>query len=220
MGQMISANRANLSYPLDTTQLFWIAPARDAAGPYNPSCFYFASPDGARLVPAMLDETRFLAALSDAITTYAGYSFVPGLQQIYDALTADLTPPAPRYPSAGDTGVKGEIMQVFTGAFWTAQQSPTPPTGWQDPIWNGTEWVSNPWIATWRGLLTVAILANGYSTPPATLQESGTPVMQKWMRFKATSAVVCGPCRFDIEEGTDQNGNPSGVLVARNVINT
>src|ERR1700728_1348918 len=150
---MISANQNTLVAPFDASQLYWIMSAPSGATFYSPASFYFASADGSRLVPAMQDETRFIAALTDAVAQYAGYSFAPGLQKILDALTADNTPPAPVYPQIGDTNVLGTLGDV---SIFPAQPHANPP-------------VPQMYFA----MVEAEVEGNGYTTPDANAMAAG-----------------------------------------------
>lgn len=207
---MIVTNLTNVQYPLSLTDSYWLQAPRDGAPFYSPTSFYFASADGSRLVPAMADEERFITVLTTEIASLAGFSCVPGLQSILDKLTADNTPPAPRYPSIGDTNVNGRVEVVYSGpAFIQLQsRSATPPPGWQGP-WQGP---------LWFGQIVADIAANGYSAPPARLVEAySDEIGQFRFAFKMSTAVQCGPCTFSIEQGYDYTGSPS-VPVARSVV--
>jgi hypothetical protein len=150
---MISAAAQNLRAPFDRTALYWISPPRESWSLYSPAAFFFASDDGARLVPAMKDELRFISALTTAITDLAEFDCVDGLEKILAQITAvDAPPPPPRYPSVGDTGVSGVVEGV--GYFLARRKDAD--TG---------QWVRD--IPTWAGFVRADIAANGYSTPPA-----------------------------------------------------
>jgi hypothetical protein len=185
---MISGSPNSLAAPYNTNQLFWLTPPRDGWALYSPASFFFASADGARLVPAMSDEERFVSALTEAIGQYTGYSCVSGLQGILDKLTADNTPPAPRYPQIGDTNVRGRVVEVFDAPWFITRQQSTPPPWW-----------SKPWTPVWMGIVITDIGSNGYSTPPANLVEADSgEVGQFRFQFSNGSAVVFGACTFDI----------------------
>jgi hypothetical protein len=57
-------NIKRVQFPLNPVDsLYWVGGAPDGPGLYSPASFFFSSSDGARLVPAMGDEARFLTAL-------------------------------------------------------------------------------------------------------------------------------------------------------------
>ena len=207
---MIVTTRSNLKFPLaDVDSLYWLQAPPSGPSFYSAPSFFFASADGSQLTPAMNDEQRFLAALTDAISSYSGYGFVPGLQTILDELQADLTPPAPRYPQVGDTSVRGRIVMIYDGPWFTMLQSSTPPSWWSGP-WSGPRFC---------GIIVADIESNNYTTPDANLVAAGQLYGAFRFSFRVPNSVQCGACTFDIAEATDKDGNPSGVAVAVNVSN-
>ena len=207
---LYTINIKNVQYPLDTDSdaLFWVSGAPDSGGPYSPTCFFFSSADGMRLIPATSDLPRLIAALTSFISSYPTASCTAGLQSIVDALTADNNPPAARYPTIGDTGVLGRVVELFSAPWFKLMQSANPPVGW-----TGT------WLGPlWFGICVADIASNNYSTPPADLVASGQLYNAFRFRFKSATAVQCGRCKFDIVMGTDQSGNPS-IAIASNVTN-
>jgi hypothetical protein len=177
---MLCVSAKNAVAPFDVTQLYWVQNKGLAAT--NPAAFFFASADGSRLVPAIYDEERFLAALTDAVGQFADYPFVFGLQQLLDILTASAEPPAPVYPAAGDADVSGSVL-------WVVQLTKYIPDPWFPP-----PWVDLPPI--WVGVVLADIAANGYSTPPANSN------IQFQFLFRSTSEICAGQAaHFDIAQG-------------------
>jgi hypothetical protein len=207
---MICVSQKSLSYPLDPEQLYWLQSPPSGPAFYSAASFYFASSDSSRLVPALADEERFITALTSEIASLAGFSCVPGLQALLDELTADNTPPAPRYPSVGDTNVLGCVVRVFDAPGFLIQQSPTPPPGWTPPPLPAPQ----VWVPTWSGIVRADLAANGYDTPPATLVEAWSDEIGQFVfQFRSTTAVRCGACTFTISQG--QNAP-----IATDVVNT
>lgn len=198
---MICVSNANARGPFSTSELFWVSPPRDASGLYNRDCFFFASPDGSRLVPAMKDEPRFIAALTDVIESLAGFDCVVGLQQILDAITASDVVAVPIYPNVGDVSVFG-FANVFCGGRFKDFQSATAPAWWWP---NSTNRVAAQaaWserYPLWIGYLNVTIAnGNSYSTPPADLVEASDASIGVWhLPFKSSTEIRSGKVRFDI----------------------
>jgi len=204
---MISANRNSLTYPL-VDDLYWLSPGRDGAPLYSPASFYFVSADGSRLVPAMSDEPRFLAALATEINNLTGFACAPGLQTILDALEADNTPPAPRYPAVGDTGVYGrakvfgdEGPNGFGAVFFWYQQTNVPDWYLPSVPRNIAQQSWSRRFPIWAGWVDVSIGdGNSYSTPDANLVASGSTEIGVWryLQFKQRTPVTSGRVRFDI----------------------
>lgn len=176
---MISVAKTRVQYPLDLSQLYWLRLGRDSAPVYSPASFFFASPDGSTLLPAMNDEARFISALGDAITSLGNLPCFSGLQQLLADLTAANEMPAPRYPQAGDTDVSGHIVWVrMTTSYFSTPTIPPP----RPPIW----------IA----MVRADIAANGYSTPPANADIQFDFLVRNSTELLAGQAVV-----FDIVQG-------------------
>ncbi len=178
---MICASKSRVTYPLDCGQLYWLT--LGACGPdrYSPSSFFFASPDGSYLESAMNDVGRFTQALAAAIDASAGAQFVYGLQQLLVYLTAAATPPVPRYPQPGDTGVSGAAVWVRPFNYFKFNSV--------------TKKFDIP-VISWIGGVTAAITANHYSTPPANTH------IQFTFQFQSFSEVCAGDAvTFDIAQG-------------------
>jgi hypothetical protein len=140
-----------LTYPLDTSQLYWITlTGRSGMG----TNFFFASDDGSRLTKALDDLPRFTAALQDAIAQFSVLPCATILQDVYDTLIAQDSPPPLRFPAVGDTNVRGKIIRIFGGKFWRAVPNRNP-DGTRAP---GTH-------REWGGTIWIYLAANGYSTP-------------------------------------------------------
>ncbi|MFZ3277622.1 MAG: hypothetical protein WA182_12035 [Candidatus Sulfotelmatobacter sp.] len=178
---MICASAQNVAAPFAQNQLYWLSLGACRADRFNPASFFFASPDGSTLQPALLDTPRFITALTDVISYFPSAPFSIGLQELLAELTADLTPPAPVYPQPGDTGVIGKVLLVRAFNYFKYN----PATMKQDIP-----------IQSWIGLVLAEIEANEYSTPPA-YGECPPFIFQ----FSSTMALVCGQrVVFDIAQ--------------------
>jgi hypothetical protein len=185
---LISVSRKFVRYPLDVNELYWLQNlGRDGSTP-SPASFFFATPDGSELQPAMQSVERFITALADTVAEFPSLPCTAGLSRLLDELTAADIVPAPRYPQPGDANVSGIASWVVSGGWWANQVDE-----------NGNHY------AVWVGQLYADITANGYSTPPA---DSG---VQFAFQFRSLVPVVKGQrIRFDIAQG-------SAALYATNV---
>lgn len=179
---MICASAKNVAAPFAQDQLYWLALGAARADRFNPASFFFASPDGSTLQPALLDTARFIVALTDVIACFPSAPFSIGLQELLAALTADLTPPAPVYPQAGDTGVKGKVLLARAFNFYK---------------YNPVTMKKDIFVVSWIGLVLADIEANEYSTPPA--YGECVPFI---FSFNSTTLVECGQrVTFDLAQG-------------------
>jgi hypothetical protein len=184
---MIVCIQQNLTYPL-SDDLYWVPGGRDSGPLYSASNFYFASADGSRLVPALSDKQRFITALTTEIAAIAGFSCVPGLQAILDALTESNTPPVPRYPQVGDVDILGVVLGA--GKLVTLPDGVSVPSG------------LNPFCG---GAVQVLIQQDGfvYDTPPAHFVETGSDEIGHWRLGAEAGFQMCRGqlVRFDIFAG-------------------
>lgn len=178
---MICASAKNVAAPFAQDQLYWLALGAARADRFNPASFFFASPDGSTLQPALLDMPRFITALSDVIHCFPSAPFSVGLQDLLAKLTADITPPAPVYPCVGDTAIKGKVLWVVSFQSWKAIPG-------QQPPW--------PLFTVWAGHVVADIEANDYSTPPA---NSDIPFI---FQFSSLASLCPGQrVTFDLAQG-------------------